>query len=56
MKSKLLRFKKILLWLVLYLLFLGVMLYVYSGNPLDLDVEMYKGVPIGTGIEWSFRR
>ena len=57
MISKILRFKKILLWLVLYLSFLGIVLHVYTGSPPDLEVEMYKGVPVGgpfgTGIEWS---
>lgn len=29
------------------------MLYVYSGSPPDVEVDFYKGVPIGTAIEWS---
>jgi len=47
------RYKLVILFFVLYLPFLGAMLYVYSGSPPNIDVTFYKGAPIGTGKEWS---
>ncbi|MFC2010095.1 hypothetical protein ACFLUL_00755 [Chloroflexota bacterium] len=53
MKKLITRYKLVILFFVLYLPFLGVMLYVYSGSPPDVDVAFYKGAPIGTSKEWS---
>jgi hypothetical protein len=53
LKNIKIRYKLVALFFILYLPFLGVMLYWYSGSPPEFNVELYKGAPIGTFKEWS---
>ena len=49
MRDKIIRYKKLILGLVIYILFLGWILFTFSGSPSENISEIYKGVPIGVG-------
>jgi len=50
MKQRILKHKKLIAFLVIYLVFLGWTLHAFSGSPPGNEVEIYKGCTWGFGL------